>query len=126
MFPLISSRVSGGQPYILPLLGTLVLSLFLSMGIIFSYFLFPKFIVGIIFGSQYYGIIPYLGIFSFFMMVYTINSILNYFLLSISYYEPMLKLFLISLLQGVLIYFFHNSLYDVIWVNILVSILYFI
>lgn len=124
MFPLITSRVNSGLPYILPLLGTLALSLFISSFMMFVYFFSPKLIIDILFGSHYYGVIGYLGVFSLFITIYTINSILTYFLLSISYYQPMLKLFFVSLLQGVLIYFFHTSLYEVIRINILVSLIY--
>lgn len=124
MFPIISSRASRGTSYILPLLGTLAISLGLSTLIIFAYFLFPKLIIGILFGSRYYGIIPYLGHFSFFIAIYAVNSILTYFLLSISYYRPIYFLFFTSLLQGILIIFFHNSISEVIWVNIVSSLIY--
>lgn len=126
MFPVISSRASGGLPYIIPLLGTLVLSLGLTTVVMVVYFLFPQIIIGVLFGSKYFDIIPYLGIFSFFMTIYTINSILTHFLLSISYYRPIYPLFLISLLQGFFIFIFHDNIWQVIWVNTAVSILYLI
>ncbi len=124
MFPLITSRINSGLPYVLPLLGTLALSLAVSFLIIFIYFFAPKLIIGILYGSHYYGVIPYLGLFSFFITIHTINSILTYFLLSVSYNKPMSKLFFTSMLQGILIYFFHKSIYEVIWVNIIASIIY--
>lgn len=126
MFPLISTRVSSGLPYLVPLLGTLLLSSIVSAGIIFIYFLFPKFIINTIFGSSYFGIITYLGIFSFFITIYSLNSILTHFLLSISYYKPMYFLFIASLLQGLLILIFHGSLVEIIWINIITSIIYLI
>lgn len=125
MFPLISTRVSNGLPYLIPLLGTLVISLGLSAVIMFTFFLFPKLITGILFGGSYLSIIPYLGLFSFFITIFSLNSILTYFLLSISYYRPIYPLFLISLMQGVFIFIFHDTIWQVIWVNITVSILYF-
>ncbi len=126
MFPVISARVSGGLPYIIPLLGTLVLSLGLAAFVMAIYFLFPQIIIGVLFGNKYFDIIPYLGVFSFFMTIYTINSILTHFLLSISYYRPIYPLFLISLLQGFFIFIFHDNIWQVIWVNIAVSALYLI
>ncbi len=125
MFPLISTRSSNGLPYLIPLLGTLVMSLGLSAVIMFTFFLFPKLITGILFGGSYLSIIPYLGLFSFFITIFSLNSILTYFLLSISYYRPVFPLFFISLLQGVFIFLFHDNIWQVIWVNIAVSILYF-
>ncbi|MBI4991390.1 oligosaccharide flippase family protein [Candidatus Gottesmanbacteria bacterium] len=124
MFPLISTRVSNGLPYLIPLLGTLVMSLALSALVIFAFFLFPKLIIIILFGSKYFDIVPYLGLFSFFITVYSLNSILTHFLLSISYYRPIYPLFLISLLQGFFIFLFHDTIWQVIWVNIVVSIFY--
>ncbi|MBI5452738.1 oligosaccharide flippase family protein [Candidatus Gottesmanbacteria bacterium] len=124
MFPLISTRVSNGLPYLIPLLGTLVMSLTLSALVIFAFFLFPKLIIIILFGSKYFDIVPYLGLFSFFITVYSLNSILTHFLLSISYYRPIYPLFLISLLQGFFIFLFHDTIWQVIWVNIAVSIFY--
>lgn len=126
MFPVISARVSGGLPYIIPLLGTIVFALGLAVSVMVVFFLFPQVIIVILFGNKYFDIIPYLGVFSFFMTIYTINSILTHFLLSISYYQPIYPLFLISLLQGFFIFIFHDNIWQVIWVNIAVSILYLI
>lgn len=125
MFPLVSGRVSSGTPYIMPLLGTLVLVLGISSVLIFIYFLFPGLILSILYGSRYSGAIPYMGIFSFFITIYSVNSVLTHFLLSISRHKPIYFLFLISLLQSVFIFFIHDSISEVIWINILVSLLYF-
>lgn len=125
MFPLISTRVSNGLPYLVPLLGTLTISLGLSALLIFAFFFAPKFVIGMLFGNKYLGIIPYLGPFSFFITIFSLNSILTHFLLSISYYRPIYPLFLISLLQGIFIFIFHDNIWQVIWVNIGVSIFYF-
>ena len=125
MFPLISTRSSNGLPYLIPLLGTLVISLGLSAVIMFIFFLFPKLVIGLLFGGSYLSITAYLGLFSFFITIFSLNSILTYFLLSVSYYRPIYPLFLISLLQGVFIFIFHDNIWQVIWVNIAVSILYF-
>lgn len=124
MFPVISTRVSSGTSYILPLLGTLVASLGLSVVVIFIFFLSPKLILSILYGERFFGIIPYLGIFSFFIAIFSLNSTLTHFLLSISYYKSLYVLFVISLFQGILIFIFHNSILNVIWINIIVSLVY--
>lgn len=125
MFPLVANRASSGLPYILPLLGTLVLSLGLASVMIFSFFFAPRFIISVLFGNRYFGIIPFLGLFSFYMTIYTINNILTNFILSISYYKPMYLLFAISLLPSLLIILFHNQISQVIWINIISSLIYF-
>ena len=125
MFPLVSGRAGNGTPYIMPLLGTLVFALGISSLLIFTYFLFPGLILSILYGGRYAGAIPYMGIFSFFITLLSVNSILTYFLLSISSGKPIYFLFLISLLQSVFIFFIHNSIREIIWINIFVSLLYF-
>lgn len=124
MFPLISSRSVNGTPYLLPLLGTLAISLGLNLVLVFLYFLFPKEIINLLFGTAYTGAIPYMGLFAFFIAVYTADTILTYFLISISYYRPVYYLFLISLLQGIFIIIFHDSIARVININIIVSMIY--
>ncbi len=124
MFPVISSRASKGISYILPLFGTLVITLAFSSVGIFAYFLFPKFIISILFGNQYLDIVPFMGIFAFYITIYSINSILTNFLLSVSYYKPIYPLFLAALSQSIFIFFFHENLNTVIWVNIFTSVLY--
>lgn len=124
MFPVISTRVSNGASYILPLLGTLIASLGLSIIVIVAFFLSPKLILGILYGEKFFSIIPYLGIFSFFIAIFSLNSALTYFLLSISYSKAIYVLFLISLFQGILILIFHSSILHVIWINIIVSLVY--
>jgi O-antigen/teichoic acid export membrane protein len=126
MFPLISSRISNGTAYILPLLGTLITSLLISTGIMFLFFLFHADVMSFLFGGKYTLASHYLGLFSFFISIYTLNSILTHFLLSISYYKPIIWLFLISASQAVGIFLFHNSISDVIWVNILTSLFYLV
>lgn len=124
MFPLISSRASNGTAYILPLLGTLAISFGLGSLIVFSFFMFPQLILGILFAGKYLSVAPYLGPYAFYMIIFSADAILTYFLLSISYYRPMLVLFIISLLQSGLIFLFHSSLSQLIWVNIFVSFIY--
>ncbi len=124
MFPLISSRASNGTPYILPLLGSLVMSLGVGSIIVFGFFMFPELILKILFAGKYSETAPYLGPYAFYMILFSIDSLLTYFLLSVSHYRPMPVLFIISLLQGGLIILFHNSISQLIWVNIFVAAFY--
>lgn len=125
MFPVISARSNRGDSYSLPLFGTLCISLFVSLIMIFLYSFFPKQIIALFYGGRFENITAYLGIFSYYMILYTLNSILTYFLLSVSFYKPIYVLFFISLLQSGFIFLFHRSISDVIWINIVISLLYF-
>jgi O-antigen/teichoic acid export membrane protein len=124
MFPLISGRAARGVTYILPLLGTLVFVLLVSSGLVFINFLFPNAIISLLYGAKYSSMSSLLGMYSFFITIYAINAVLTYFLLSVSYYKPMILLFIISMSQGVLIFIFHNSISDVIWTNIITGSIY--
>lgn len=124
MFPLVSSRAKRGVPYLFPLLGTLVIALTVAVFVISGFFLFPKLIVTVLFGDRYYYIIPYLGMFSLYMTVFTVNSILTYFLISISHYKPFFILFPVVFLQATGIFFFHENIAQVVWVNLIVSLAY--
>lgn len=126
MYPLVTSRASRGMPYFLPFLGTIGSSLGIALLVTTVFFLFPQRSVGILFGPAYFGIIPLLGLSAFFILLYTMNALFTYFFLSISYYRPLYFLFAVSLLQGGLIIFFHHSLRDVLWVNIMTSLVYFL
>lgn len=126
MFPLISARATNGTSYILPLLGSLAMVFGIGSFLVFFFFVFPGFILATLFGGKYLNIASYLGPYSFFMMIFSINSILTYFLLSVSYLRPMFLLFCISLLSGILIFFFHNSPGQLIWINVSVSLVYFV
>ena len=126
MFPLVSSRKSAGYSYLMPLLGSLLISVGLSLSIMLLFFLAPEMIVRILFGNKYPLVVPHLTHFSFFIAFYSLNTILTYFLLSASYHRSLFFLFTAALSQWLLLLVFHNSIYQVININILVSIIYFI
>lgn len=126
MFPLISSRASNGTPYLLPLLGSLAMVTGVGSLISFAFFMFPNLIMGLLFAGKYTGVAPYLGPYSFYMVLFSVNSLLTYFLLSVSYFRPMWLLFVISLLAGFLMFLFHGSISQLIWINVSVSFVYFV
>jgi len=126
MFPLISSRHSSNTPYLMPLLGTLVLSLSLSLVFIFAYFFFPKVIITLFYGRRFLEVAPLMGLFAFFMAIYSLNSILTHFLLSISYHKPLYFLLFLTLLQSIFILLYHQSLNSIIYINIIVSLIYLV
>lgn len=126
MFPLISRRASGGEAYVLPLVGTLFLTLFGGLLLTVGYFLFPQLIIGLVFSGRYLEVSPFLGMFAFFSTIYGLNSVLSYFLLSVSEYKVIPVLFLISLSSFGLMVLFHQTIGQVIAVNIIVSLGYLV
>lgn len=126
MFPVINSRVIKGQSYLLPLFGTVAFSMGISLVFLFFFTHFPGLLFRIFYGGKYTEAANYIILFSYFMTIFSLNSILTHFLLSVSYNTPVYILSLIAMLQSVMITIRHSSLYEVISVNIIVSILYFV
>ena len=126
MFPIISIRKSGGFPYILPLVGSLLISVSISLVILMLFYLLPDFIVNILFGKKYTLVVPNLTHFSFFIALHSLNYLITYFLLSVSQYRSLIYLFIIAVFQWLLLGLFHNSITQVINVNLAVSAVYFL
>ncbi len=126
MFPLISSRAVSGKSYFLPLLGSLVMILGIGCIVSFIFWAFPGQLMALLFAGKYADAASYLGLYSFFMILFSVNSALTLFLVSVSYFRHMWLLFCVSMLQGIFIILFHSSISQVIWVNISVSFLYFV
>jgi O-antigen/teichoic acid export membrane protein len=126
MFPLISARAANGTSYILPLLGSLAMVFGVGSLIGFVFFMFPVFILNILFGGRYLNAAFYLGPYCLFMTIFSINSVLTHFLLSVSYFRPMGLLFSLSVFAGILMILFHGSIGQLIWINVSVSFLYFV
>lgn len=91
------------------------------MGVL-VYFLLPRLLVSLLFGSQYLAAAPYLGVFAVFMGLYAVVDLVSRFFLSIGNFRPMMCLVFFSILQILLLGFFHETLARVIYVNIVVMV----
>ncbi|UXP32101.1 oligosaccharide flippase family protein [Reichenbachiella agarivorans] len=95
----------------------LVISVF-SIGIASFAFFFPNLIVLTLFGEAYMAIAPYLWLYAFATMLFALSNVFVYYFLSIDQYLPVYIAIFMGLMQVVLIYFFHESLVQVIYVQI--------
>lgn len=126
-FPLIAYKRERKEP----LFGTVLLafsivtgaSLFLS----FIYFAFPSVILSIFFPSpEYQDLKQYLGLFSLYIMVFSLASLLSNFFLSIGK-TGVYKISLVAAFgQIILILLFHDSLFQVIGSMFFISLLFFV
>lgn len=121
MFPHISSKVSNNLPYLLPLAGSLTLTLIISLIATFLFFMAPKFIINLFYGDKFVTAYQFMGLFAFYMSLYSLISILTHFFLSISYYLPIYLLSLYPFIQSLAIYFLHQQIEQIIWINISLS-----
>ena len=117
MFPLASEKFENGEDP----LGIFKKSLLLvgagAVVGVSSYFLFPQILVKTFFGSSYLSAVPYLGSFAVFMALYAVVDLFSRFSLSIRDFRPAAILVVFSLFQILLICFFHETLSQVIFVN---------
>lgn len=121
MFPMIVEKkelkLSHHRMVFGALSGVALLSSILTLG----YFLAPTFIVRIMYGTAFDGAIPFMGLFGIFITFFTLVNLLVTTFLAIE----KTRVWMISLgaafVQAVGIWFFHSSLYEVIYINIAVT-----
>lgn len=121
LFPLVSERHAANRDY-KSLLGiSLLLTLFISGLILMIYYLFPQTMVDLLFGEKFSKIAPLLTLFGVFIAIYSLASLLANFYLSI--HKTIASLFVVgaSILQIILIFFFHDSLLEVIYMSIVTT-----
>jgi O-antigen/teichoic acid export membrane protein len=91
----------------------------LSVGIILFTFLFPEFVVKVMFGAKYISIAFLLWKYAFATSVFAIANIFAYYFLSINKYIPVVISAVLGLAQIGLIVMFHTSLEQVVEMQII-------
>ncbi|MEW6408346.1 MAG: oligosaccharide flippase family protein [Patescibacteria group bacterium] len=82
------------------------------------YFLFPEFIISLLFGTKYLNGAGLLGIMSLMMAAYSLLNVLIFYLMSIKRFSFVFWLVAATILQAVLIWRFHSSLFQVIMISL--------
>ncbi|MBU3979114.1 oligosaccharide flippase family protein [Patescibacteria group bacterium] len=118
MFPIIVQQHARKEKFTSTFLLALFLILLSSLTMTVFYTLFPKFsILFILKKQEYLGIIPYLTFFSIFITVYSLVSIIGNFYLSIKKTKIAIPVIISSLLQIILIIFFHQNILQIITIS---------
>lgn len=124
MFPLVVQKHAKGERYHTIFALSLLLVFVPSIGITFFYFLFPEFVVKIFTRSlSASAIIPYLGFFSLFIIVYALLSVVINFYLSIKETKVFIPVIIAAILQSVFIWFYHETFIQIIVVSFSISML---
>jgi len=123
MFPLVSKRESEGENYTKIFIYSLVLTILLSSGILFIYWMFPKFTISILYGASYLEAAGLLVWFGVFIALFTLCSLLIHFYLSLGKVKVVLLPLIAALAQILGIFTYHDSLKTVITVSITVTAL---
>lgn len=122
MFPKITALYTNGKYFMGRLKKLLFLLLAVLVAGVFCYQVFPTFITHVFFGNAFDNSVKYLPLFSVFVAIYVLVNFLVMFFLAIDRKKVGFLLLPGVLLQFILINIFHESLWDVIAVNIWVSV----
>lgn len=122
LFPLISEKYAGGKDYNHLLSIGLLLTFTISSTLLILYYVLPKFMVLLLFGSKFLDIASLLALFGVFTAIYSFCALLANFYLSIHKTIISVFVFTASILQIILIIFFHSSILQVINMSIISAV----
>ncbi|TSC88557.1 MAG: Capsular polysaccharide biosynthesis protein [Microgenomates group bacterium Gr01-1014_7] len=123
MFPIVSQRHAKGLRYKKIFLYSFFATAAISLSILIVYLLFPRFAVNLLYGSAYLESANLLVWFGIFMTLFTFSSLLINFHLSLNRTKVVVLPLLAAIAQIAAIWFYHQSLFDVILVSIIVTAL---
>lgn len=122
MFPLIAERQASEKKYLHLLVYALSAVFIFSFGTTLLYILFPGLIVSILFPKTP-EVASYISLFGVLISIYSLVNVFINFFLSIQKTAMSYVTLSSGVLLGVLIWFFHSDLYEVLRINILVNLL---
>ncbi|HEX8965627.1 MAG TPA: oligosaccharide flippase family protein [Patescibacteria group bacterium] len=118
MFPLVVHKRAKNEAYHNIFMLSLLLVFLPSLAMTIFYFLFPSFSISFFLKNKsYLTVAPMLGYFGIFVTLYALLSVLTNFFLSIKKTAVAIPLVLSALLQAVLIWIFHATIFEVIMVS---------
>lgn len=123
MFPIVAQRQARGQNFRKIFVYSFLLTGMLAVIISILYWFFPRIAIGLLYGSAYVGDANLLVWFGLFMSLFTLSSLLISYSLSLGKTRVVLIPLVISLLQIIAIWFYHQSLFTVILISTLISAL---
>jgi O-antigen/teichoic acid export membrane protein len=116
MFPMTAAAHSNNTDHSKIFKKAFFLVSLLSLGILFFYFLFPEFIIKILVGGKFLSISKFLGWFGIAMFFYALINLLAQYFLSIRKTKCAYLIGIGVAFQIILIFIFHNSLWQIIWI----------
>ena len=120
MFPVISGKKAAGQDYRPIFWGALGLVSMGAIGLGTIYFLFPSYVVQVLFGQSYIAAVPLLPYFAVFMGLCAVLNLLGNFFLATKNFLVAPILLVGALAQAGAIWFWHESLVQVIGISALI------
>ena len=123
MFPEISALKSAGKKYMKRFKFFVIFQLALVLPAMALFIIFPRFFTLLFFGAQFSSSIQYLPMFSIFISLYVLANFMISFFLAINRTNVFALLLVPIIFQFVLININHESLYQVIWINIVSTLI---
>lgn len=126
IFPIVVQKFEAGRAYHSLVMLGLFITAFIGASFSLLYLLWPELVLKGFFFSrsgQYAGATSLLAVYGFFITLFSLNTLLIYLFLSLQKVKFSLAPLLVGILQGVLIWFFHQSLSQVILMNTLANLL---
>ena len=123
LLPKVVQLKKEGKPTLPILLKYVGYIAFIAIVIVTSCFLFPKEIIGLLFGSDYISISSLLWKYALATSIFAISNISAYYFLSLDTYIPVVLSGIFGMLQIVLIVLYHETLAQVVHLQIIVMIL---
>jgi len=118
MFPFLIKRRVQKTNYRKIFFFTFGLVFFGSLFLVLLYNFFPKIIVLLFYGGKYLDALPYLPPFSLYMLFYTLSGVFGTYFVSMEEKKILLLPSVAAFAQVVLIYLFHQNLYQIIKASI--------
>ncbi|KKR54645.1 MAG: Capsular polysaccharide biosynthesis protein [Parcubacteria group bacterium GW2011_GWA2_40_23] len=115
MFPLASNNHEIKKSNKRIIILSLIFIVGASIGIILLYSLFPELIISILFGAKYLGIASLLWLGGIIFALYSIINFLSLYFLSVQKTKFSVILAIGTVMEVVLIYFFHYSLFSILY-----------
>ncbi len=116
MFPKVAELYAMKEEHREVLYKSMLLVTIFGFFITLFYWLFPNFSVGLLFGKEYLNIAPMLWIFAALMTVFSLVYLLSFYNVSIHKNKFIYILILFNILQVVLIYLFHENLWQIVYI----------
>lgn len=126
MFPVISKRKSLNQKYMKVFFASLIITFVIALSITILFWLFPNIAVGVLYGKDYLSAKTDLVWMGVFILFYTLSNLLVNFFLSIGNVKIVLIPLFASIVQAVVIWFYHGSITEIIQSSLFVTLAMFI
>lgn len=121
MFPKTSDLFERGKGQRSILRKAMLLTILLGGGVVIVYWLFPEFVVNVLFGGKYPLAVPYIFKYGLAMFLFAISFLLMNFLLSLNQTKVAYPLLMVMVVQLGLIVFFHANIAQIVDIVLLSS-----